>query len=104
MTEFQKWWSEVSPVKAFIGLFLLVATASFGIGVSSVRITGVPQQLEQLADTVGLVRDVQLDVLDRLEADSVQLWRIECIVRRHANDQPLSTFDCNPNNPGGDEQ
>lgn len=93
---FGEWLKAVPPAKALIGLCLMIASGAFGLGVFADTFTGVPRQVDALADTVAVVRDTQLDVLDRLDRDSTQLWRIECIVRRTGEGEVLGPLDCDP--------
>ena len=101
MTSFGRWLKQVPPLRAAIGLVLLLFTASFSLGAASVNLLGVPRRTTAL-EAKDRIQDALLrDTLDKLERhiqqDSLATARIYCVVRLLAdNEGPINPLACEP--------
>lgn len=93
----------LKPIPMAVAFLLALATVSFSLGATSVRLHSIPSRLagvEASQDTLSTRLETYI------QSDSLSTWRNGCILERMATGQSLSAFDCNPDrgidNGGGE--
>jgi hypothetical protein len=108
MTEFGEWLRKVPPIKAAVGLLLMLATVSFSLGAASVTLHGIPSRLTTLEVSHGaLAERIDHYIMQDSIAGSrqrVQIWRNGCILERMARGETVTAFDCDPDHENGADQ
>lgn len=107
MTSFGKWLKQVPPLRAAIGLVLLLFTASFSLGAASVNLVGLPARTAELEEASLRTDSILEQTLDRLERhiqqDSVITACIYEVVYLMAEGTgPINPLTCG--RPGGSNE
>ena len=96
MTNFGKWIQQLPPLRAALGVLLLVITASASLGAAGMGTVNALSRMPDRLDAVEASVDTLVVTLDKhIERDSVTTNRIFCVVRALADDPnaPINPLD-----------
>jgi len=104
MTQFGIWLKELPPIKAALGVILLVFSAGLSLGVGGTAVAQeiykLPERtmaLELAVDSLRIGAEAHYEEARRyFQQDSTATWQLRCMMERISRDEEIDGFTCDP--------